>query len=108
MIDLINPEITDVVSTTGIDLINKPTNITTFDLNGTEVTGNLIDGDTVAYTDASGNKGSVRFGFGDAGETAKITPDGTFSAGSYAGSTQFEEINKLAQSQGFNKIVITG
>ena len=108
MIDLKNPEITDVVSTTGIDLINKPTNTTTFDLNGTEVTGNLIDGDTVAYTDASGNKGSVRFGFGDAGETAKITPDGTFSAGSYAGLTQFEEINKLAQSQGFNKIVITG
>jgi hypothetical protein len=106
------PEPMDVASSSPVNDTFKvnfePKDNTLFDLNGTQVSGRLIDGDTVAYTDSYGNKGSVRFGFGDAGETAKITPDGVFSAGSYAGSTQFEEINKLAQSQGFNKIVITG
>ena len=106
------PEPIDVASSTPdnntFDLKVKPEQNMVFDLNGTQVSGSLIDGDTVAYTDPYGNEGSVRFGFGDAGETAKITPDGVFSAGSYAGSTQYEEIAKLAQSQGFNKIVITG
>jgi len=108
-LNLTNPEPMGVASFSNeLDLKNKPEDNMSFDLNGTQVSGRLIDGDTVAYTDAYGNDNSVRFGFGDAGETAKITPDGVFSAGSYAGSTQFEEINKLAQSQGFNKIVITG
>ncbi len=107
----------DVVSTTSttpeatlpsFDLEVKEIEDTVFDFNGQAVSGSLIDGDTVQWTDPAGKKQSLRFGFGDAGETAKITPDGLFSAGSYAGATQFDEISKLAKSMGYNKIVTTG
>ena len=86
--------------------LNTATNMP-FDLDGQQVEGQLIDGDTVKYTGADGRQHSVRFGFGDAGETAKITPEGGFSAGAYAGSTQYDVINQLATEGGFNKIVVT-
>ncbi len=102
------PSVVDGTAPVTFDLGVKEANDTMFDFNGKQVSGRLIDGDTVTFTDTYGKERSLRFGFGDAGETAKITPDGLFSAGSYAGSAQFEEINKLSKSMGYNKIVTTG
>jgi len=95
------------------DLTNTANNVApsnstpmTLIFEGVETKGNLIDGDTVSFINPNtGKKESLRFGFGDAGETAKITSEG-FSAGSYTGQTEFEQIDNLARTQGYNKIIV--
>ena len=104
--DDLNNTANNVAPSEDVNELYKPM---TFTLNGVEVQGNLIDGDTVKFFDPRTNKmESLRFGFGDAAETTKITPDGLLSVGSEVGETQFNVIDNLVRTEGFNDIVIEG
>ena len=104
--DDLNNTANNVAPSEDVNELYKPM---TFTLDGVEVQGNLIDGDTVKFFDPRTNKmESLRFGFGDAAETTKITPDGLLSVGSEVGETQFNVIDNLARTEGFNNIVIEG
>ena len=95
------------LNNTAIDVASSTPAPMTLIFEGVETQGQLIDGDTVSFINPNtGKKESLRFGFGDAGETAKITADG-FSAGSYTGQTEFEQADNLARTQGYNKIVVS-